>query len=131
MTVTVDASTGDETETSTTITETWMVYTIVYNGEDYFADNVFHLNAEQKELSNNYAQNLSVFLGDGMFQRLPNGYEAITSLPTGRRRLSISTSWTNAMPISPMGQTISAAMDAALPRWRLSFLLFPMRPLIQ
>ena len=80
MTVTVDASTGDETETSTTITETWMVYTIVYNGEDYFADNVFHLNAEQKELANNYAQNLSVFLGDGMFQRLPNGYEAITSL---------------------------------------------------
>lgn len=47
--------------------------TIVYNGEDYFADNVFHLNAEQKELANNYAQNLSVFLGDGMFQRLPNG----------------------------------------------------------
>ena len=80
VTVTVDASTGDETETSTTITETWMVYTIVYNGEDYFADNVFHLNAEQKELANNYAQNLSVFLGDGMFQRLPNGYEAITSL---------------------------------------------------
>ena len=80
VTVTVDASTGKETSTSTTVTETWIVYTIAYNGEDYFADNVFHLNAEQKDLANNYAQNLSMFLGDGMFQRLPNGYEAITSL---------------------------------------------------
>lgn len=80
VTVTVDASTGKETETSTTVTEDWKVYTIVYNGEDYFADNVFHLDAEQKELANNYAQNLSLFLGDGMFQRLPNGYEAIPSL---------------------------------------------------
>ncbi len=79
-TVTVDSGTGKETETSTTVTEDWIVYTIVYNGEDYFADHVFHLDAEQKELSNNYAQNLSVFLGDGMFQRLPNGYEAIGSL---------------------------------------------------
>ena len=80
VTVTVDASTGKETETSTTVTEDWKVYTIVYNGEDYFADNVFHLDAEQKELANNYAQNLSLFLGDGMFQRLPNGYKAISSL---------------------------------------------------
>lgn len=80
VTVTVDTSTGKEIETTTTVTETWMVYTIAYKGEDYFADNVFHLNAEQKELSANYAQNLSMFLGDGMFQKLPNGYETITSL---------------------------------------------------
>ena len=80
ITITVDSSTGKETSTSKTVTETWMVYTIVYNGEDYFADNVFHLDAEQKELANNYAKNLSMFLGDGMFQRLPNGYQAITSL---------------------------------------------------
>lgn len=80
ITVTVDSSTGEETSTSKTVTETWMVYTIVYNGEDYFADNVFHLDTGQKELANNYAQNLSMFLGDGMFQRLPNGYQEITSL---------------------------------------------------
>lgn len=79
ITVTVDASTGKETETTTTVTETWMVYTIVYEGEDYFADNVFHLNAEQKKLSANYAQNLSMFLGNGISQKLPNGYEAVTS----------------------------------------------------
>ena len=73
ITVTVDASTGKQTETSTTITEIWMVYTIAYNGEGYFADQVFHLDAEQKELANNYAQNLSMFLGDETFQTPPNG----------------------------------------------------------
>ena len=135
-TVTVDASTGKETETSTTVTEDWMVYTIVYNGEDYFADNVFHLNAEQKELSNNYAQNLSVFWETEcssacrMDMKLSVLLE-ILNLPTGRRRLSISTSSMNAMPISLMGRTTSEATAAALPRWRLSFLLLPMRPLIR
>lgn len=49
-------------------TETWYIYTIVYQGEDYFADEIFHLTDEQKELADDYAQNLSVFLGDGMFQ---------------------------------------------------------------
>lgn len=44
------------------------IYTIVYNGEAYFEDTIFHLTAEQKELAQDYAQNLSLFLGDGMFQ---------------------------------------------------------------
>ena len=59
-----------ENEEETTISETWMIYTIVYNGEAYFADNIFHLTEEQKELSYNYAQNMSLFMGDGMFQGL-------------------------------------------------------------
>lgn len=80
VTVTVDASTGKETVTTTEVTETWMVYSIAYKGDNYFADSVFHLNAEQKALSANYAQNLSMFLGDGMFQKLPNGYEPVPSL---------------------------------------------------
>lgn len=51
-----------------TTTELWYIYTIVYNGEDYFADAIFGLSDAQKELAENYAQNLSLFLGDGMFQ---------------------------------------------------------------
>ena len=46
-----------------TTTELWYIYTIVYNVEDYFG-----LSDAQKELAENYAQNLSLFLGDGMFQ---------------------------------------------------------------
>ncbi len=82
VTVTVDASTGKEktTETVTTSIEKWMVYTVSYNGEAYFADEIFHLTADQKQLADDYAQNLSLFLGDSMFQGLPEGYQAIASL---------------------------------------------------
>lgn len=80
--VTVDASTGEETttETVTTTTEKWIVYTVSYNGEGYFADEVFHLTAEQKDLADDYAYNLSLFLGDSMFQGLPAGYTTVSSL---------------------------------------------------
>ena len=61
-----DPDTGEEN----TISETWRIYTIVYNGESYFADTVFALTEEQNELAYNYAQNLSLFLGDGMLQSL-------------------------------------------------------------
>jgi hypothetical protein len=61
-----DPDTGEET----TISETWRIYTIVYNGEAYFSDTVFALSEEQNELAYNYAQNLSLFLGDGMLQSL-------------------------------------------------------------
>lgn len=80
--VTVDASTGEETTTETvmTTTEKWIVYTVSYNGEAYFADEVFHLTAEQKDLADDYAYNLSLFLGDSMFQVLPTGYTTVSSL---------------------------------------------------
>lgn len=80
--VTVDASTGEETttETVTTTTEKWIVYTVSYNGEAYFVDEVFHLTAEQKDLADDYAYNLSLFLGDSMFQGLPAGYTTVSSL---------------------------------------------------
>ena len=82
VTVTVDTVTGEEieTETITTTTENWIIYTVVYNGEAYFADEIFHLTDEQKLLANDYANNLSLFLGDSMFQGLPEGYETISSL---------------------------------------------------
>lgn len=61
-----DPDTGQEE----TVSETWMIYTVVYNGESYFADNVFHLTDKQKELAGNYSENLSLFLGDGSIQNL-------------------------------------------------------------
>ena len=67
---TVDQKTGKVTVTETEVTEIWKIYTIVYNGEAYFEDKIFALSDEQKELAENYTQNLSVFLGDGMMQGL-------------------------------------------------------------
>ena len=52
--------------------ETWYIYTIRYNGESYFADTIFALTDEQKSLAENYAENLSLFLGDGLFQYAPS-----------------------------------------------------------
>ena len=40
-----------ETEEDESGTETWYIYTIVYQGEDHFADEIFHLTDEQKELA--------------------------------------------------------------------------------
>lgn len=61
-----DPETGEESTT----TETWMIYTIRYNGESYLADHVFSLSDEQKELASDYASNLSLFLGDGLLQNM-------------------------------------------------------------
>lgn len=66
----IDPNTGKVTVTETEVSEVWKIYTIVYNGEAYFEDKIFALSEEQKELAENYAQNLSVFLGDGMMQGL-------------------------------------------------------------
>ena len=60
-------------------TETWYIYTIRYNGEAYFADTIFALTDEQKSLAENYAENLSLFLGDGLFQYAPSS-NTITAL---------------------------------------------------
>lgn len=61
-----DPETGEET----TVSETWMIYTIQYNGESYFSDTVFRLTDDQKNLAADYASNLSLFLGDGLLQNL-------------------------------------------------------------
>ena len=66
----IDPKTGKVTVTETEVSEVWKIYTIVYNGEAYFEDKIFALSDKQKELAENYAQNLSVFLGDGMMQGL-------------------------------------------------------------
>lgn len=65
---TVKADDPDTEDVVETKEEKWYIYTLVYNGESYFADQVFHLTDSQKTLANNYAQNLSLFLNDGMNQ---------------------------------------------------------------
>ena len=47
-----------------TVTFTRHTYTVQYAGDAYFADNVFHLTDEQKELAQNYAENLTTFFGN-------------------------------------------------------------------
>lgn len=76
-----DPDTPDIVETKQ---ETWYIYTLVYNGESYFAGHVFHLSEEQKTLAGEYANNLSLFLGDGMFQDTKYGGNTITSLGSVR-----------------------------------------------
>lgn len=71
---------ADENEEPVTVKETVAVYIVKYNGEEYFADNIFHLTQEQKMLAKSYAENLSLFLGDSMFQKIPEGYETIVPL---------------------------------------------------
>lgn len=76
-----DPDTPDVVETKQ---ETWYIYTLSYNGEGYFADAVFHLTNDQKSLAGDYAQNLSLFLGDGMFQYTEYGGTMIASLGSVR-----------------------------------------------
>ena len=52
--------------------------TLTYRGEAYFADSIFHLTAEQKTLAQNFAENLSLFLGDGLFQNLSSSESGFT-----------------------------------------------------
>lgn len=77
---TTNNSSDKEAENQSVDKEILAIYTIKYNGEEYFADNVFHLSQEQKTLALNYAENLSLFLGDSMFQKVPEGYETIVPL---------------------------------------------------
>lgn len=52
------------------ITVTTRTYTISYNGEAFFGDEVFGVTDEQKNLAAQYAQNLSLLLHDGSYQVL-------------------------------------------------------------
>ena len=62
------------------------VYTLTYRGEAYFADSIFHLTAEQKTLAQNFAENLSRFLGDGLFQNLSSSESSFTIPALGNIR---------------------------------------------
>ena len=62
----VNAETGEETENIITAEEKVTVYTVFYNGEDYFAESVFNLNEEQRTLAKNYLANLMLYLSGGI-----------------------------------------------------------------
>lgn len=62
--VEVDPETGDETP----VTEVWRIYTVAYKGDSYFSTQIFSLTDEQKELADDYASNLNLFLQDSRFQ---------------------------------------------------------------
>ena len=62
----VDAVTGEETENINYIEETFTVYTVTYKGEEYFANDVFELTDEQKELAQNYSENFELYLSGGV-----------------------------------------------------------------
>ena len=59
----IDPDTGEET----TVEEVWRIYKIVFTGESHFADRVFSLTDEQKELAQNYSSNLNLFMQDDQF----------------------------------------------------------------
>lgn len=87
----VDPLTGMEKEVTRTITIVRAIYTIQFNGEEYVCDRVFALDDEQKSLARDYSRNLSLFVGDGMFQGLlPDefvlgpSYEGVTLTHGGR-----------------------------------------------
>lgn len=62
---TTNEETGETVITEKEVTEKWAIYTVVYNGEEYFADNVFRLSDKQKQLAKDYTANLKLFFGEG------------------------------------------------------------------
>lgn len=63
--ITVDEN-GNEIKNIVEIEEKKVVYTVFYNGEDYYSENIFGLSESQNELANNYFQNLKVFVNEGV-----------------------------------------------------------------
>lgn len=77
---TVEADDPNTPNVVETKEEIWYIYTLAYNGEDYFADHVFHLSDKQKSLADSYAQNLSLFLSNGMYQNTQYTGTTVSSL---------------------------------------------------
>lgn len=65
----VTVTSRDEKDSQGNITTIYHYeYTIEYAGDSYFADNVFHLSAEQAETASIYASNLHLFLYDTVYK---------------------------------------------------------------
>ena len=62
----VDPVTGEETKSINYIEEKFTIYTVTYKGEEYFANDVFELTDEQKELAQNYSENFELYLSGGV-----------------------------------------------------------------
>lgn len=63
-----DPDTGEEVA----VTEVWRIYSISFDGEAYFENQIFCLTEEQKKLANDYYQNLNLFLRDENFANITN-----------------------------------------------------------
>lgn len=63
----VDADDPDTPDVVEQDSELWYIYTIVYNGERYFADTIFQLSDDQKALADDYAWNLVALMTKGHF----------------------------------------------------------------
>ena len=107
------------------MTEIWYIYTIRYNGEAYFADTIFAQTDKQKNLAKNMRKTSACFSATAYFNtpllRIPLRLLAMCASPMGKRRLSTSTNWMNAMPISLMALTILGGMAAGQLPWLLWF----------
>jgi len=75
---TVEADDPDTPDVVETKSETWYIYTLSYNSEAYFADHIFHLTDDQKELADDYAQNLSLFFSDATYQHTQYGGSTVS-----------------------------------------------------
>ncbi len=60
--MTVNSETGEVMTSESIVNKKYAVYKIVYNGADYFANEIFGLTDEQKALAEDYSENLSLFL---------------------------------------------------------------------
>lgn len=73
----------DEDGEQVTKTVTFTIFTILYIGDDYFPENVFTLNDKQKNLADEYAVNLTIFLYDS-YEASANGtHSEISNLLEG------------------------------------------------
>lgn len=63
VTLEITQEAGDTGPTKQEVSFTRHTYTVNYAGDSYFADHVFHLTDEQKELAKNYAENMTTFFG--------------------------------------------------------------------
>jgi hypothetical protein len=61
-----EAGEGGDSEETKTVTFTRHNYVVKYAGDTYFADHVFHLTDQQKELAEGYAENLELFFGSSI-----------------------------------------------------------------
>ena len=77
---------AEDSDSGETQREKWYIYTLVYNGEGCFADEIFHLSDRQKNLAGSYAENLSMFLRDGLLQHTE--YTGTTTAPLGDVRFT-------------------------------------------
>lgn len=68
----------DENEEEKTITV--VTFKIAFVGTNYFADHVFKLTEDQKELSMNYAENLNLFLDDNFTHSADSTRDSIADL---------------------------------------------------